>query len=146
MVMPRGPDPNAIASGRFPSTHWSLIKRAGSPGSSQARAALAELCSAYWYPIYAFIRRKGNDPDQALDLTQGFFVRLLEKGIIAAHRSGQRPVPRDSAHGLSALPDRPVPSNQSVGRRNADRFYRCRRCRGALSVRAGRHAHAGPTV
>jgi DNA-directed RNA polymerase specialized sigma24 family protein len=73
------PDPNSDASGRFPSTHWSLVIKAGSPESPQARAALAELCSAYWYPIYAFIRRKGNGHDQALDLTQEFFARLLEK-------------------------------------------------------------------
>jgi DNA-directed RNA polymerase specialized sigma24 family protein len=87
--MPRNPDPNTYASGRFPSTHWSLIIRAGSPGSPQARAALAELCSVYWYPIYALIRRKGNGPDQALDLTQGFFARLLEKGILAAAEPGK---------------------------------------------------------
>ena len=87
--MPHNPDPNTYASGRFPSTHWSLIIRAGSPGSPQARAALAELCSVYWYPIYAFIRRKGNGHDQALDLTQGFFARLLEKGIVAAAEPGK---------------------------------------------------------
>jgi len=87
--MPHNPDPNTCASGRFPSTHWSLIIRAGSPGSPKARAALAELCSVYWYPIYAFIRRKGNGPDQALDLTQGFFARLLEKRILAAAEPGK---------------------------------------------------------
>ncbi len=82
--MPRDFDPNTGDSGRFPSTHWSLIVQAGSPGSPQAHSALAELCSAYWYPIYAFIRRQGNGPDQALDLTQSYFARLLEKGLIAA--------------------------------------------------------------
>jgi hypothetical protein len=50
--MPHNPDPNTYASGRFPSTHWSLIIRAGSRGTPQASAALAELCSVYWYPIY----------------------------------------------------------------------------------------------
>ena len=87
--MARNPDPNIDASGRFPSTHWSLIIRAGSPESPQSHAALAELCSVYWYPIYAFIRRKGNRPDQALDLTQGFFARLLEKGIMAEAEPGK---------------------------------------------------------
>jgi DNA-directed RNA polymerase specialized sigma24 family protein len=87
--MTHGPDSNPYATGQFPSTHWTLIKRAGSPESPQARAALAELCSAYWYPIYAFIRRKGNGPDQALDLTQGFFARLLEKGIVVAAEPGK---------------------------------------------------------
>ena len=43
-----------------------------------------ELCRAYWFPIYAFIRRKGNGPEQALDLTQGYFAHLLERGTVAA--------------------------------------------------------------
>ena len=63
---------------------WSLIIKAGTPASAKARAALEELCSIYWYPLYAFIRRKGNDPDRALDLTQDFFARLLEKEILTA--------------------------------------------------------------
>ena len=80
------PDVNADrpATASFPTTHWSLIIKAGTPASSQARAALEELCSAYWYPLYAFIRRKGNAPDRALDLTQDFFARLLEKDILTA--------------------------------------------------------------
>ncbi len=68
----------------FPTTHWICVARAGAPASSKARAALAELCGAYWYPIYAFIRRKGHGPDRALDLTQDYFARLLEKGTVAA--------------------------------------------------------------
>jgi len=63
-------NPDRTISGSFPTTHWSLVVKAGSPASPQAKAALEELCSAYWYPIYAFVRRKGNDPDRALDLTQ----------------------------------------------------------------------------
>ncbi len=70
--------------GQFPSTRWSLVIQAGSPATSLARAALAELCNAYWYPIYAFIRRQGNRHDEALDLTQSYFARLLEKPVIAA--------------------------------------------------------------
>jgi DNA-directed RNA polymerase specialized sigma24 family protein len=49
-----------------------------------ARSALAELCAAYWYPIYAFVRRKGNDAEKSLDLTQSYFQRLLETGVLAA--------------------------------------------------------------
>lgn len=75
-------NPGGPAAASFPTTHWSLIVKAGTPSSSQARAALEELCSAYWYPLYAFIRRKGNDPDRALDLTQDFFARLLEKDML----------------------------------------------------------------
>ena len=69
---------------RFPTTHWSRVARAGDRPTPEARAALAELCGAYWYPIYALIRRKGHDPDAALDLTQDYFARLLEKGTVAA--------------------------------------------------------------
>jgi RNA polymerase sigma-70 factor (ECF subfamily) len=69
---------------RFPTTHWSRVAGAGGPPTPEARAALAELCGAYWYPIYALIRRKGHDADEALDLTQDYFARLLEKGTIAA--------------------------------------------------------------
>ncbi len=87
--MAHDPVPNPDAAGKFPSTHWSLVHKAASPESPEARAALAELCSAYWYPIYAFIRRKGNGRDQALDLTQEFFTRLLEKRNIAAANPGK---------------------------------------------------------
>ena len=54
-------------------------------------AALAELCGAYWYPIYAFIRCNGHDPDEALDLTQDYFTRLLESDVLASadHRRGR---------------------------------------------------------
>ena len=76
------PDRSATAS--FPTTHWSLVIKAGTSESSQARAALEELCSVYWYPLYAFIRRKGNAPDRSLDLTQDFFARLLEKHMLEA--------------------------------------------------------------
>jgi DNA-directed RNA polymerase specialized sigma24 family protein len=67
----------------FESTRWSLILAARDRGSSDARAALAELCQAYWYPLYAFIRHRGHDHDTAEDLTQGFFTRLLESNDLA---------------------------------------------------------------
>jgi RNA polymerase sigma-70 factor (ECF subfamily) len=73
-----------IPTGSFPTTCWSLILRAGDRAGPGDREALATLCRAYWYPIYAFIRRKGYDPDDAQDLTQAYFARLLEKGVIAA--------------------------------------------------------------
>jgi RNA polymerase sigma-70 factor (ECF subfamily) len=49
----------------------------------EARAALGELCAIYWYPLYAFVRRKGHDPQTAQDLVQGFFAALLEKEVLA---------------------------------------------------------------
>ena len=72
------------AAGDFPTTHWSRVIAAGDPGSPSAREALAELCQSYWFPLYAYIRRRGHDPDRAQELTQDLFVRLLEKKVLAA--------------------------------------------------------------
>src|SRR5262245_35943719 len=77
------PSPEKLpADVQFPTTHWSAVLAAGSESSPQTTAALAELCQAYWYPLYAYIRRRGNNPTDAEDLTQGFFARLLEKNYI----------------------------------------------------------------
>jgi RNA polymerase sigma-70 factor (ECF subfamily) len=75
-------DPPSAAP--FPTTHWSRVVAAGDPGAPFAREALAELCRDYWFPLYAYIRRRGHDPDRASDLTQDLFVRLLDKGVLAA--------------------------------------------------------------
>jgi RNA polymerase sigma-70 factor (ECF subfamily) len=56
---------------------------AGDPDAPQARESIAELCEAYWYPLYAFIRRRGHDPEKARDLTQEFFADALEKRLLA---------------------------------------------------------------
>ena len=69
---------------RFPTTRWSCVLAAGGRSAPEAGAALAELCAAYWYPVYALIRRRGHDPDTAADLTQDYFARLLEKKTLAA--------------------------------------------------------------
>ena len=63
----------------FATTHWSTVLAAGATPSPQAAAALERLCQTYWYPLYAFVRRKGYDAHEAEDLTQSFFARLLEK-------------------------------------------------------------------
>ena len=63
----------------FPNTRWSLVVNARSPSEKTARAALEELCSTYWYPLYAFARRSGLPPADAEDATQGFFAALLAK-------------------------------------------------------------------
>jgi RNA polymerase sigma-70 factor (ECF subfamily) len=70
-------------SDRFRTTHWSLIAAARDRDTDEARQALATLCEAYWYPLYAFIRRQGYKMEDARDLTQGFFARLLEKDYLA---------------------------------------------------------------
>jgi len=68
----------------FPSTHWSLIAAAGDVGDEASQAALSDLCGRYWYPVYAFIRRRGQSAENARDLTQGFFATLLDKGYLAS--------------------------------------------------------------
>lgn len=69
---------------QFQTTSWSMILAARDGDPQEARDALAALCAAYWYPLYAFVRRKGYDPDGSQDLVQGFFTRLLEKGDLAS--------------------------------------------------------------
>lgn len=67
----------------FRSTHWSVVLAAGRDGSPAAGTALEQLCRAYWYPLYAFVRRRGHDAEEAKDLTQGFFESLLARNDLA---------------------------------------------------------------
>jgi RNA polymerase sigma-70 factor (ECF subfamily) len=62
----------------FPATRWTLVVAAGDPQRKEARSALVSLCENYWYPLYAYLRRRGYPADQAQDLTQEFFIRILE--------------------------------------------------------------------
>jgi len=55
----------------FATTHWTEVLHAGRGDSAAAHAALAQLCQAYWYPLYAYVRRRGNSPEDAEDLTDG---------------------------------------------------------------------------
>src|SRR5277367_1952898 len=65
-------------SSRFPTTRWTLVLAAGDPDRKEARSALVDLCENYWYPLYAYLRRGGYSAEEAQDLTQEFFVRMLE--------------------------------------------------------------------
>jgi RNA polymerase sigma-70 factor (ECF subfamily) len=67
----------------FATTRWTLVLAAGNDASAQGREALDQLCRAYWFPLYAYIRRRGHDAHAAEDLTQGFFARLLERNDFA---------------------------------------------------------------
>jgi RNA polymerase sigma factor (sigma-70 family) len=75
-----GPQP----SWRFASTRWSIVAAAGGKESQEARAALGVLCQAYWYPLYAYARRRLASAEDAQDVTQEFFARLLEKDYLHA--------------------------------------------------------------
>lgn len=72
-----------MADRSFATTHWSVVVAAGRHSSPEAREALSTLCRTYWYPLYVFIRRQGFSADKAQDLTQEFFVRLMEKDFLA---------------------------------------------------------------
>ena len=69
---------------QFTTTRWSMVLLAAENDTTRANAALAQLCRAYWLPIYAFIRRRGHNVEEAKDLTQGFFAELLAKSSLAA--------------------------------------------------------------
>jgi len=77
------PESGEEAVRQFHTTHWSVVLAAGEEGSEQATAALAKLCQTYWFPVYAFIRKKGHSPEQAQDFTQEFFAGFLEKNYVA---------------------------------------------------------------
>jgi RNA polymerase sigma factor (sigma-70 family) len=71
------PDRDSLA-GRFRTTRWSAVLLSAQSQASGSKEALAELCRIYWYPIYAFVRRQGSSPEDAQDLTQGFFLHMLD--------------------------------------------------------------------
>jgi RNA polymerase sigma factor (sigma-70 family) len=74
--------PPAAAAGKHPvfaTTHWSVVLRAGQADTTRAQDALAKLCTTYWYPLYAYVRRRGYSAHDAQDLTQAFFAQLLER-------------------------------------------------------------------
>jgi len=76
--------PPGHSQGRFTTTRWSLVFAAGGVKRRQSDVALASLCEAYWQPVYAYVRRLGHSIDDAQDLTQAFFARLLEKRWLEA--------------------------------------------------------------
>jgi RNA polymerase sigma-70 factor (ECF subfamily) len=75
--------PEARTPAQFTTTHWSVVLAAGPEPSSRAALAMERLCRTYWYPLYAYVRSKGHSPEEAEDLTQEFFARLLQKNPLA---------------------------------------------------------------
>ena len=69
-------------SANFFSTAWTVVRRAQDPGGEEYRRSLEELCSRYWKPVYAFVRRRGWNAEEARDLTQEYFSRFLEKELV----------------------------------------------------------------
>src|SRR5262245_137519 len=78
------PKDTFVAGSAFPPTRWSVIEAARSDNSAERTRALDVLCAAYWKPVYKYIRLKfSQPPDEAQDLTQGFFAGLLERNLLA---------------------------------------------------------------
>ncbi|MHB8524141.1 MAG: RNA polymerase sigma factor [Limisphaerales bacterium] len=73
----------SASPGVFATTHWSVVLMAGQSDSPHAAEAQEKLCRTYWYPLYVYVRRQGNSPEDAQDLTQEFFARLLVKNNLA---------------------------------------------------------------
>ena len=67
----------------FATTHWTVVLAAGRRHTPQSDGALEELCRTYWFPLYAYVRRRGHNKEDAEDLTQAFFARFLEKNYLA---------------------------------------------------------------
>ena len=82
---PGGDDSPATSRG-FHTTHWTVVLAARERDGAFAREALASLCSTYWYPLYAFIRRQSSSPHEAEDLTQEFFFHFLERHALGSVR------------------------------------------------------------
>src|SRR6266446_910871 len=84
-MSPSASEPNSprAEAGSFATTHWSVVLLAGQADSLHATEALEKLCRTYWYPLYVYVRRQGNSPEDAQDLTQDFLSRLLEKNYLA---------------------------------------------------------------
>jgi RNA polymerase sigma-70 factor (ECF subfamily) len=70
-------------SGRFATTHWSVVLRAGRPKAPGYQDALQSLCRSYWFPLYVYLRRQGYNNQRAEDYTQAFFCRILEKKVLS---------------------------------------------------------------
>lgn len=75
--------PGSVPRDVFATTHWTVVLAAGQRQSAAADRALEELCRGYWFPLYAYVRRRGYSKEDAEDLTQAFFARFLEKNYLA---------------------------------------------------------------
>ena len=122
---------------QFHTTRWTLVMASAHDQSPAGQAALAALCQTYWYPLYAFARRRGHSPPDAQDLTQGFFLHVLENRALSEVDQTQRQVPIVPAGLLSELSfgrDAASPSTQAR-RQVSVCFPRPGNCREPLSTR-----------
>ena len=119
-----------LGAAGFPSTCWSRVAAAADPEGPGARRP-GRAMRAYWFPVYALVRRKGHDPDAALDLTQDYFARLLEKPVLAgADRNKGRFrdfLLTDCVHFLANAHDKARPGRSAAAAGRSCRSTRVRR-------------------
>jgi RNA polymerase sigma-70 factor (ECF subfamily) len=90
VMMDQTSTPLPAAGGVFPATRWSRVSRLRhDPSSSDGQHALAEICEVCWFPLYAFARRKGQSREDAQDITQNFFARMLDGGFFSRARAAE---------------------------------------------------------
>lgn len=82
-------DPDGMGGGAFRTTRWSVVLSAGDRDDPGGQEALARLCEDYWYPVYVFVRRSGRGADEARDLTQEYFARMIERRYLAGVEPGR---------------------------------------------------------
>jgi DNA-directed RNA polymerase specialized sigma24 family protein len=83
------PDSGPGVNGGFATTLWSVVQAAGHGSAAAAQPALEQLCRTYWYPLYAHVRRRGYSREDAEDLTQAFFTRLLTRQSLSVADSSR---------------------------------------------------------
>jgi RNA polymerase sigma-70 factor (ECF subfamily) len=83
MTSEHSSEPSSAPGDVFATTHWTVVLAAGQRHTPQSDGALEELCRTYWFPLYAYVRRRGHTKEDAEDSVQAFFARLLEKNWLA---------------------------------------------------------------
>jgi RNA polymerase sigma-70 factor (ECF subfamily) len=89
MTSEHSSQPSSAPGDIFATTHWTVVLAAGKRSTPQSDQALEELCRTYWFPLYAYVRRRGYSKEDAEDLTQTFFARFLEKNYLAGLSAGR---------------------------------------------------------
>ncbi len=132
------------ASQRFRTTRWSIVLAAGRRSSPESHDALATLCQIYWYPLYAYVRRKGHALDDAQDLTQEF-LRDCSRRTSPATRTAQRQVSIVSARLTQSFPDQRMARRQRTEARGrpSRSLARSDGRREPIHARAGARAFRG---
>ncbi|HEX3857538.1 MAG TPA: sigma factor, partial [Verrucomicrobiae bacterium] len=89
MTSEHQPSASSASGDIFATTHWTVVLAAGKRHTPQSDHALEELCQTYWFPLYAYVRRRGHTKEDAEDSVQAFFARFLAKNYLAGLSAGR---------------------------------------------------------